>query len=1110
MNNNITLEQSLQAYRIMNTPTKYSWKQHWIQEVFSNDDLLKCSPEEQKQFAKRLQECSVTICDNIKQTSGTISTLDDLYNIIVNPNNKTINKLNRKVIYSTSNGQRPIGKKAFEYWNGFQVIDMDIKDGDLARKLKNHIFYKLHKCNWFMGVALSSSGKGLHVYTKIAIPQESNDDPKKKKLLYLTNFRHKYSFVYIATISAMEIYRFTKDDVLKWMDLAMFKPQQGAFIGYDEHPLINTHFFEDFIYVNFDNVEDIGHPDIDWVAYPDLKEIFKRWEWFEDSEDKELDIKVIEANDLEFDAHNKIHYKHFERWRLANTLVKIYGLEKGFKYLRMICSNSVKDKELQADCVTASRHDKPVDVWAINRLNSQHGFKIKLNIQDDSFTDESLFTSVNKIENPINICESKYKKNYHITSKQYLSDIRNQLLSDCGRVTLIEAGAGVGKTEMVKQLVKDGKKVMMVMPFTSTIKSKVEHVKHWSYSYGGRQPDLSIQGGLSLTVDKFSYLNPIDIKTAGFDYIFVDESHLLFQSEYRPVMPKVVEMIRNTEVPIILMSGTPIGELAFFPDIVHLKIIKDDNRKKKFDVYLVDSPSSLVYHVAKSMAKDIYCGRRILFPNNNGTMYSKQIEAAVNFFLKTDHAIFEPVNLKYYKKSNSGEKFMDDVDFEKSIKDVQILMASSFLSVGTDILDRYNFSIYFTDLMLPQEIEQYCNRLRNNDLYAKMYVAKNDAQGNSRSLHIYKDINFKLNEEEIKNVHAILRLCNEMLERNPIEYKYNSLISSIIHNNTFIEYNDIENKYYLNEIAYKVIQFEHKYRDFAEQLPVIMKGMQCYGYEISAMDLQDTNIEDSEVFGNMKDMIKLSRDEQLELNTRHCEELIDMMSDDRLALYKEVMRGAFEIKKGDKWKDDLNNHKMIVKNIEVFEKIVPLFLSLSKQYEIPEIKSIFEYCRNQNKTFNFAAIGRIRTLTNILYNDEIKRLDLPIKEFMESTYKLTEQKSIKKQEIDLFIKNFAIQYATKASSNIIHIGLAQITMKTIEDTLNKIFRCLVNCSRPNKKGMVEMHRVELLWKKREYYNSKDLNSSIFMLPEFLDTNVDVIEINSNDDVIEVENEENLE
>jgi hypothetical protein len=41
----------------------------------------------------------------------------------------------------------------------------------------------------------------------------------------------------------------------------MFKPQQGAFIGYDEHPLINTRFFEDFIYVNFDNIEDYI---VDW------------------------------------------------------------------------------------------------------------------------------------------------------------------------------------------------------------------------------------------------------------------------------------------------------------------------------------------------------------------------------------------------------------------------------------------------------------------------------------------------------------------------------------------------------------------------------------------------------------------------------------------------------------------------------------------------------------------------------------------------------------------------------------------------------------------------------------------------------------------------------
>ena len=943
-----------------------------------------------------------------------------------------------------------------------------------------------------MGVALSSSGRGLHIYTKISIPQDENDIDKKK-LLYLTNFRHKYSFVYLATIYAMDELKFTKDDVLKWMDLSMFKPQQGAFIGYDPKPVINTHFFEDFIYVNFDNVEDIGNPDIDWVTYPDLKEIFKRWEWFENKDDEALDIKIIKADDLEFDAHNKIHYKHHERWRLANTLVKIYGLEKGFNYLRLICSNNIKDKELQADCITASRHNKPVDIWAVNRLNTQHGFKIKLNIQDESFNESELFDSVESLDNPVVIKESKYTKNYHISSDQYLGHIRNQLLHDCGRVTLIEAGAGVGKTEMVKQLVKDGKKIMMVMPFTSTIKSKIESDKNWYYSYGNRKPKLDVEGGLSLTIDKFSHLNLMDIKTAGFDYIFIDESHLMFQSEYRPVMPKVVEMIKNTEVPIILMSGTPIGELVFFPDIIHLKIIKDDNRIKKFNVYLVDSPSSLIYHVSKSMAKDIYEGRRILFPNNNGTMYSKQIEAAVNYFLKTDYAIFEPVNLKYYKKSNTGEKFMSDVDFEKSIKDVQILMASSFLSVGTDILDRYNFSIYFTDLILPQEIEQYCNRLRNNDLYAKMYISKNDSEGNSRSLHIYKSLNFKLNDDEIKNVHSILRLCNEMIERNPVEYKYNSLVSSIISNNTFIEYNDVENKYYLNEIAYKVIQFERKYRAYAEQLPVIMRGMQCYGYEISAVDLNEFQCEGSESFSDLKNMIKLNKDEQLTLNTKHCEELINLITDERLSLYKEVMKGTFDIRKGNEWKEDIVNHKMIVKNIEVFEKIVPLFLSFSKQYEVKEISEIFEYCKNPNGSYNFTAIGRIRTLVNILYNDNIQRLDLPIRDFMLKVYDFCQQKKVRKIELDRFIKSYAMQYATKASSSTVLINVSQITMKTIEDIFSKIFRCLVNTSKP-KNGYIELNKVELLWKKREYYNSTNHNDSIYILPNFMEATIETTNI----------------
>ena len=89
---------------------------------------------------------------------------------------------------------------------------------------------------------------------------------------------------------------------------------------------------------------------------------------------------------------------------------------------------------------------------------------IKLNIQDESFDETEIFHSMDKIDNPTLIKESNDTRTYHLTKDQYLGNIRWQLLEDLGRVTLLEAGAGVGKTEMVKQLVRDGKKIIMVMP----------------------------------------------------------------------------------------------------------------------------------------------------------------------------------------------------------------------------------------------------------------------------------------------------------------------------------------------------------------------------------------------------------------------------------------------------------------------------------------------------------------------------------------------------------------------------------------------------------------------------------------------------------------------
>lgn len=1127
----MTLEKALQAYRVMSAPAQMSYKYGFadmareeLQLIHPGScnalDLIAGAPAVWKVFkGSVLRENPITIAPSIRVPVGEkfeTKYLSDLIEILTDPNNANIKKDQRKAIFSTNDGTRASGNSAFEKWNGFQVIDMDIKDEKIAKELKVHIFKTLCKCNWFFGVTLSASGKGLHIYTKIALPE--GEDFAKKKLTYLANFRHKFSFVYIACLSAMETIGFTKADLTKWMDLSMFRPAQGAFIGYDPNVLINVNFFEDFIYFSFDNVEDIGHPEIDWVTYPELKEAFARWEWFEESDDNTVEAKLLNnAAEAAPDgqAHDKIHYKHNERWRIANTLVNIFAerddngniinVSVPIRYMRSVVSNKVPDKEIIADCQTAGRHGKPIDPWAVGRLNSVHGFNIKIDTDTPEFDGSNITKAMARVGNPNQLRKSKDYHTFNITKDQYLSDILPQLVDKFGRITLIEAGPGLGKTEMVKRLVAKGKKVMMILPFTSIIKSKVETERGWYYAYGSRKPKLDVENGLALTIDKFSRLSPMDIEAAGFDYIFLDESHLLFMSEYRPIMPKVIDMIRNTRVPIVMMSGTPIGELVFFPDLVHLHVIKEETRKKEVQITVVDSTSTLFYHMCKEMANDIARGKRILFPSNEGTTYSRRVQAGVQYFLQIDHAIMDPLDLKYYKKSNVGDEFMDQVNFNKTIEETQVVMCTTYMGCGVDIEDKYEFQIYFSDLCTAAECDQWCNRLRNNDLLVKVFIAKNDADGNSREIHKFRPMSFQLDDEELKEVHSILRICNAMVERNPIEYKYNSVVQSIISDNRYIVYDEIKCKYYIDEIAYKTVVFERKYRDYAQQLPVFARGMECYGYSVSIKDLGEFSVTGPEIFRDIKNIVKLASDDQLNLNTQYIEELLDLFTETRMELYKEVMSGVYEVRKGSVWKEDEDNKVMTVKSVEVFEKVVPIFLSMSKRFEIDTIKDIFEYCRTPQGRFNFAAIGRIRILINLIESDEAKNLDIPIKKFMEDSWHYADRVKTNKIEFGEWIDAHVQEYARQESTLDINILLSKNTIKRLTNVLTKIFKCLVKCTRPNKAGEFEMERMELLWEKKKFLMDAS-KTNIVALDDFLEAcshlNIETIKYNDNNGAAE--------
>ena len=135
---------------------------------YSSYKYDECSEDEQYDFFSReLQFVETLVTNTIYDKTGTIWNWFDIYKLMYSPDYKNVEKIKRRVTYSTVNNNRPIGDVSYQMWNGIQIIDLDIKDAELSTKLKDIIFDELKKYNWFLGICRSASGKGLHIWTKI-------------------------------------------------------------------------------------------------------------------------------------------------------------------------------------------------------------------------------------------------------------------------------------------------------------------------------------------------------------------------------------------------------------------------------------------------------------------------------------------------------------------------------------------------------------------------------------------------------------------------------------------------------------------------------------------------------------------------------------------------------------------------------------------------------------------------------------------------------------------------------------------------------------------------------------------------------------------------------
>lgn len=1086
--NSVSMSDILDQFRVMSSEYQSFSNDNNINISSGPADYALANKQDRKLLEDRLSSVECLVTNSIYDHNGFIYNWNDIYKLLFDPIYRNTQKTYRKVVFSTSGNIRPVGEKSFSIWNGLQIIDLDIKDEYIADKLKEYIFNDLCKYHWFLGVCKSASGKGLHVWTKITPISISQ---QKRRIEYLCNYRMKYSYVYIILCKYAKELGYTKEQILDYLDMAMAKPQQGIFISSDDSAKMSINFYDTRIDVNFESAFDTGIESIDWISHPELKNIFSKLEWFNrDTFNKKQNIDTSKISNINYRDESKSkrkHYKHAQRWQIANTLTSLYGYDKALSLIVNICDGT-DERELRGDVKTASIHQKPISLWAIKELNKWHGFNIKVDGIDNIEQTKDIVD--NNSDSPTNVLtDDKNKNDYvklHINANQYLGDIKDDIISNLSNITLLEAGAGYGKTEMIKALKA---KTLLILPFTSTIKAKVETSKtteDWLYYYGNKKPtldDLIGSKSMSMTIDKFSRLNVMELNASGFEYIVLDESHLLFTSSYRDVMSPAIQRLANCKAKVILMTGTPTGELLFFPNIRHIKVEKDDNRIKTFTTYFCPTSSEQLIEMCKNMAQDIIAGKKILFPTNKGNLYFEQVTGLVQQEL--EHNSFNrELKAFYYKKSNYGDSSMDGINIDKSIGDNDIIFCTTYLSVGVDICDKYTFSVYFNEAWIPQDIEQFANRLRNNDLYIKMFLPKKDKDGIPYNYYTTHKLDLSFKKDEMLLARDLIKTCNDMIERNNEEAKYNPIIQSLLSVNRYLKYDENECRYYIDETTYKLKVFEDRYGDYSKQFLVMVSGLKYYGYTIEIQDIKEEI--DKNRTDEIKEYLNSVRRHKFNETTIKTFEFIDHINDGNIDLYKELLKGNYEIFKDDKYQEVRGENNLYVEDIEILERNIPIVVSLYKYYNVSTIRDIYEYCLDSRQNrINFSKLRRIQKFVGIERARRKHRLDFPVIKFIREAQKwATNHKITKKDEID----HFMIGWATKYANSIPNVVVQDTKyLEQIYEYIKDLWKIIIIQDKP-KKEEITIKPFELLWTRKTSLDNIYSTSATeqFFLQELID------------------------
>jgi hypothetical protein len=1053
-------------------------------------------------------------------------TIGELLLEIVNQENEHVSKTNRKQIYCTFDGKRPRSND-YHKWNGLQVFDIDLKQfqarsGNII-KFKHKLFSHLQDHHWFLFIALSSSGNGIHIYTKVSPPINPFTDDKSVLNVSTTNNEindttitdedkeymnlHKYSTsiddtYYDESISASayknnllskywySINYYTKASIiydiindirdelgfidtdfisttdtssyeygfeLKYLDNTVGRITSGIRVTYDKDILINEQFLDLPIHVDlFRTVKNNDPTHIKKCFLRDTKISMKFFEHLNSiiteynsiititsnvSTKKtpvSVDSLVLQGYDISTYKELPLHtIKYKIRYEVCNTVASIFGKE-GIQLAHQVlrskeCKN---EQEINAFFASALRNKKEPTKFGIDILTKCGIVKYVKKEFNEELVDKYKLFLKKQIEK--SLIHEKHKYQLQLNDDEYLGSRFDHIISNLikqDKINLLYAQPSVGKTELIKKLAST-KRVMLVLPYISVIKNKIESdesiMEIFECYYNDKNiNDMEYGINIVTTFDKFSNTNYEKISRM-FDYIVIDEEHLLFNSQYRihatsralRNIRKLLYIIANDpfSANIILMTGTPTGSSFFFSNNSNVINVYKKLRNKQMEFHICDDALDTTTRLSYNISQMIQQGYKVIVPTNNGDIYIEKITGMIT------HLLNRPIKYGYYKRSNNEQDICVSINEHNTVADYELIFCSNYLSVGIDINDiESKFCVCYIGSWSAYEIEQFNSRIRKQNIKSYYFLQTIDSTGKF-SEYLYSDPTFqlRLTDDDIRNFNDDKSIAGKK-EEFIAEY------DPALHTITTPGFSIFGKQIKFDREEYELINFENKYNECFRHPCRIANVLASYGYDINVsteFDGLDQALQDE----LKKIGIEAAKEERKEKNTVLVGTIIDLIkcnnyvSPQTKLEFHNVVEWISQNKYSVIENRDLPTFVHVsfnqfaqpeavsVKSKVALEKILSKVLYLVSRYSTNRCLDIVNKYVDDNDTFQQKKFIRAINLLKIMDHHNNNELSAPIESLIEKIYEFIDifqvnpDMSIKYSKYTDFIDSLTNEY----------------------------------------------------------------------------------------------------